>query len=163
MDCNVAINKLNWETPLFYACKTGKLAVVQLMIENYQDWGIDCNRANVKGQNILMVAMEKGHVDLVRMLVGKSSEIDLNLDAYDLDENTALMIGSKNKQTKAIQALFEKDKRWCSTKVDANGNHVTGQDEYGFCSPDCPIHVESKYKYSTYYSSGFFFGTHNRI
>ena len=58
-----------------------------------------------------MVAMEKGHVDLVRMLVGKSNEIDLNLDAYDLDENTALMIGSKNKQTKAIQALFEKDKR----------------------------------------------------
>ena len=26
---------------------------------------------------------------------------------------------------------------WCSTKVDEAGNHVTGQDEFGPCSPSC--------------------------
>jgi len=36
--------------------------------------------------------------------------------------------------------LFEADKRWCSTKTDSKGNHVTGQNEYGFCSPNCPVH-----------------------
>ena len=41
--------------------------------------------------------------------------------------------------------LFEEDKRWCSTKVDADGNHVTGQNKYGFCSPNCPIHNDGEY------------------
>merc|ERR1712038_321727 len=29
---------------------------------------------------------------------------------------------------------------WCSTKVDSSGKHVTGEDEYGFCSQSCPTH-----------------------
>ena len=31
---------------------------------------------------------------------------------------------------------------WCSTKVDSEGNHVDGEGEYGFCSPECsPINL----------------------
>ena len=30
------------------------------------------------------------------------------------------------------------NKRWCSTLVDAAGNHVVGQNQYGHCSPTCP-------------------------
>ena len=26
---------------------------------------------------------------------------------------------------------------WCSTKVDSNGNHVSGQSQWGKCSPGC--------------------------
>jgi len=33
-----------------------------------------------------------------------------------------------------------KSKRWCSTKVDSYGNHVTHQSQYGYCSNSCPIH-----------------------
>lgn len=29
-------------------------------------------------------------------------------------------------------------KTWCSTKTDKNGNHVTGQNEYGHCGIHCP-------------------------
>merc|ERR1719210_1519988 len=29
------------------------------------------------------------------------------------------------------------DRFWCSTKVDEDGNHVVGQDEYGYCSDEC--------------------------
>merc|ERR1712013_601588 len=28
---------------------------------------------------------------------------------------------------------------WCSTKVDASGNHVNNEGNYGFCSADCDI------------------------
>ena len=31
-----------------------------------------------------------------------------------------------------------KSETWCSTKVDKNGKHVTGQSEYGVCSNSCP-------------------------
>ena len=35
----------------------------------------------------------------------------------------------------------EKSETWCSTKVDGNKNHVTGEKEYGFCSRNCPKHT----------------------
>jgi hypothetical protein len=36
--------------------------------------------------------------------------------------------------------LEDPSKRWCSTRVDANGEHITGAGEFGHCGPDCPIH-----------------------
>jgi hypothetical protein len=27
---------------------------------------------------------------------------------------------------------------WCSTKVNSSGNHISGQDEWGYCSKNCP-------------------------
>ena len=32
--------------------------------------------------------------------------------------------------------------RWCSTKVDANGNHMEGTNHYGYCPPSCPSHYD---------------------
>ncbi|XP_059081531.1 peroxidase-like [Tigriopus californicus] len=34
----------------------------------------------------------------------------------------------------------DSSKRWCSTRTDRSGNHVTGQGEYGHCDQSCPIH-----------------------
>ena len=34
------------------------------------------------------------------------------------------------------------DARWCSTKVDAKGNHMDGTNNYGFCPHSCPSHYE---------------------
>ena len=36
--------------------------------------------------------------------------------------------------------LSDQTKLWCSTKVDANGNHISGSNAYGFCSSSCPKH-----------------------
>ena len=36
----------------------------------------------------------------------------------------------------------KKDARWCSTKVDAKGNHMDGTNNYGFCPHTCPSHYE---------------------
>ena len=33
----------------------------------------------------------------------------------------------------------DENQRWCSTKVDANGLHIQGQDQWGHCSASCPI------------------------
>ena len=30
-------------------------------------------------------------------------------------------------------------KHWCSTKVDSSGNHIVNQNEYGYCSKNCPL------------------------
>ena len=32
----------------------------------------------------------------------------------------------------------DNSKRWCSTKVDSNNNHIANQNEYGYCEDDCP-------------------------
>ena len=32
----------------------------------------------------------------------------------------------------------DNSKRWCSTKVDSNGNHIANQNEFGYCADDCP-------------------------
>jgi len=32
----------------------------------------------------------------------------------------------------------DSSQRWCSTKVDSNGNHITGQGNWGHCSSKCP-------------------------
>ena len=34
------------------------------------------------------------------------------------------------------------DERWCSTKVDAEGNHMEGTNHYGYCPSSCPSHYE---------------------
>ena len=31
----------------------------------------------------------------------------------------------------------DKSKRWCSTKTDENGNHITGDANWGHCTPGC--------------------------
>ena len=45
--------------------------------------------------------------------------------------------------------LEDPSKRWCSTKVDGYGNHVTGAGEYGYCGPDCPLLGKSKKLFET--------------
>jgi len=35
----------------------------------------------------------------------------------------------------------DNSKTWCSTRVDQGGNHVTGQNKYGFCNEACPKHT----------------------
>ena len=43
----------------------------------------------------------------------------------------------------------EAGERWCSTKVDKDGNHITGKGFYGLCKKECPNHKPGNifYKY----------------
>ena len=31
----------------------------------------------------------------------------------------------------------DNSKKWCSTKVDLNNNHIANQNEWGYCADDC--------------------------
>jgi len=33
----------------------------------------------------------------------------------------------------------DEDVPWCSTKVDADGNHISGKGNWGNCGPECPM------------------------
>ena len=37
------------------------------------------------------------------------------------------------------KCIWDESGAWCSTKVDANGNHVGGQGNWGNCGQGCPI------------------------
>jgi len=41
-------------------------------------------------------------------------------------------------RSSCITDLDPEGKFWCSTRVDAGGNHVTGTGEWGHCSAGCP-------------------------
>merc|ERR1712088_257238 len=41
-------------------------------------------------------------------------------------------------RSSCITDLDPEGKFWCSTRVDAGGNHVTGTGEWGHCSVGCP-------------------------
>ena len=34
------------------------------------------------------------------------------------------------------------NRKWCSTKVDNRGNHITGKGKFGFCEEACPHHKD---------------------
>ena len=39
----------------------------------------------------------------------------------------------------------DSSKRWCSTQVDSNGNHVIGGGHYGECGSSCPVHSDGSF------------------
>ena len=106
----MVVNKKMFETALVYACRTGKVEVMHLMLENHQAWEVDCKYQNVDGESVLIVAVKNGDVDNVRLLMGKAREINLDLNALDCKDRTALMIGCFEKQVELVKVMFEMDR-----------------------------------------------------
>ena len=106
----MVVNKKKFETALVYACRTGKVEVMHLMLENHQAWQVDCKYQNVDGESVLIVAVKNGDVDNVRLLMGKAREINLDLNAMDCKDRTALMIGCFEKQVESVKVMFEMDR-----------------------------------------------------
>ena len=106
----MVVYKEKWETALVYACRTGKVDTMHLMLENHQAWQVDCKYQNVDGESVLMVAVKNGDVDNVRLLMAKAHTINLDLNAVDCKGRTALMIGSFEKQLETVKVMFELDR-----------------------------------------------------
>ena len=45
-------------------------------------------------------------------------------------------MGVSYKKCTLVEA--DDNKPWCSTRVDKDGNHVSGGNHYGNCGPECP-------------------------
>ena len=57
------------KSPMYWACKSGSLEVVKLLIEHYP--GFDPYYINDTGHNLLSVACTRGHVEVARFLYDK--------------------------------------------------------------------------------------------
>ena len=65
------------KSKLFKACSSGKTKIVQLLLEQYESEVIGLNARNEYGMTPFICASQKGHKDVVQLLLD-NSDIDLN-------------------------------------------------------------------------------------
>ena len=64
------------ETPLYIACKWGRLDMVQVLVGN----GADLDKADNRGDTPLWIACALGHINVVRLLVEKEADLNKTVD-----------------------------------------------------------------------------------
>ena len=85
----------------FEACYYGNLNVLKLFLEN----GLNVNiREKYSGETLLMRASYKGHTDIVKYLIDKGADINLNSS----EKNTALMFAASEGHLEIVKILIEK-------------------------------------------------------
>ena len=95
------INKphsFNDYTVLHMAVSRGNKDMVKLLIQN----GLDLNAVKERGQTALMIAKEKGYIDICMILIEKDKNVNFQEFLYD-----CLYIAVKNNKQKAIQILLD--------------------------------------------------------
>ena len=55
---------------------------------------------------------------------------------------------------------FYKNPDWCSTEVDALGNHISGKGYYGHCNSECQSQIGNEKYYETVNKSSCFYSNH---
>ena len=78
--CNLPVNEKDifGQTPIYYACREGRLDVVKLLIDSGSNINLDDNY----GQTCLFYAVKHNHFDVVQYLVEKGinvNKIDKNI------------------------------------------------------------------------------------
>ncbi len=88
---------------LIEAAKNGHMETVKALIDKGADVA---NAADEDGLTVLVVAAQKGHTDIVRMLLATPG---INIDATNnIHGSTALMFAAQNGHTETVQALIDK-------------------------------------------------------
>lgn len=85
-------------------------------VKEFLESGISPNIKNASLQTPLMIAVNKGNLELVRLLLAKNANIEVE---HKLDGKTALMIAVNNNKKEIVQALLE------------NGANINHKDVYG--------------------------------
>ena len=94
-----------WRGRTFEACKNGKTEVVEILLKHLEneEW----NTKNQAGRTSFMVACEKGHKNIVKLLLDYSSERNIDLNARDEDGWTAFMWACGKEQTDVVKFLLD--------------------------------------------------------
>lgn len=81
--CNLEQVDAFGETPLFTACRRGKLPMMKQLVES----GANVNHLNNKGENALFIAIPWGRKDLVNFF----TSVGINMDVVNNDGCTPLL------------------------------------------------------------------------
>ena len=91
-----------WKSKLFEACSSGKTKIVQLLLEQYESEVIGLNARDKYRMTALICASQKGHKDVVQLLLDNS---DIDLNVRDNTGSTALMIASQRGYQDIVKIL----------------------------------------------------------
>lgn len=90
------------QTPLIYACMSGRIGAVKTLIEEC-DSEIDINHASNNGKRPIMIAVEQGYNDIVKYLLSKGANA---LDTKKQKKN-ALIRACQNGQIHVASTLLK--------------------------------------------------------
>ena len=99
--CNLPVNEKDifGQTPIYYACREGRLDVVKLLIDSGSNINLDDNY----GQTCLFYAVKHNHFDVVQYLVEKG----INVNKIDKMNSSPLTLSEKLKDGKITQYLID--------------------------------------------------------
>ena len=100
------------------ACESGETKVVQLLLERCSAEECGLNVKDKYGWTPFMLACQKGHKDVVKLLLDHSDKIELN--ARDGNGVTAIMFACKRGHKDVVQLLKEH-------------SDIDHQDSFGIC------------------------------
>ncbi|CAI7678719.1 unnamed protein product [Penicillium pancosmium] len=109
----------NGLTSLIAACQTGKLWIVQLLLQH----GADPNVANHLGVTPLRQAIIRGHTDIVQLLL----EMGSDPNAPDSQGSTPLHCAAHGSSVEILEALVESGATLQSDSLDRDVLHVYAQ------------------------------------
>jgi len=89
------------------------------------------------------------------LVAGAPSPIDIDDEFDELEDVCLTSVHSKDPEKECIFPFNhdnltyygcpidpeDKTKRWCSTKTDENGVHISGDGAWGYCTPGCKAHI----------------------
>ena len=101
---NDNINQVNeiGESPLMYACESGELEMVNILLNS----GADKNILSDDRETALMIAISDDEEEIVNSLLNVGGNVDL--DVHDDDGNTAIMIAAINGDINVVGKLIQK-------------------------------------------------------
>lgn len=100
VDVNVNKKCEIYDFPLHYACKKGKLAIIEMLLAN----NADLHKQNIKGMTSLHMASYKGHLPVVKKLV----ELNANVQAKTKTHGqTPFIFASKEGNLEVVNFLGE--------------------------------------------------------
>ena len=121
-------------TPVTYAAKfSGSTedepgVALQLFVDNHSQWSIDFNFRDKKFKmNALMTSALNGKVGNLALLLDKSEELELDLNAMDEFDHTSLMFACRSVNPLAIPPFLE-----CAKAKEINVNVKNREDENAF-------------------------------
>ena len=88
------------QTGFYYACWKGHEAVVQFLLENSKDLGLDLNKAKKNGMTPFHAACFNKHENIVNLILQKASEFGIDIYLKNKDGNTGQDLWPEKFQTK---------------------------------------------------------------